>query len=344
MVGAGPAGSSAALRAARKGARVLVVERRPVIGVPVRCAEYIPAPLLGEVSGRSFLIQSIRGMRTILPGGQETEIRAPGFTIRRDLFDQSLAEEAEKSGAEIRLSTRAISMDHGEIVLKKGNGRLSAVRARVVIGADGPHSTVGRWIGAMNRNMIPAIQARVPIAGAMDCTEVYFDKNLFGGYGWLFPKGDEANVGVGMKRGGDQSQSIKLALDRFLFMLRENGKIQGEPLAMTAGWIPVEPAGKSTHGNIILVGDAAGQTHPITGAGVTQAVICGRKAGKWAFRALEGGDLRLLTRYEMDWRDHFGASLELAAKRRRKLEREWGRLEETLKTCWVAYREYYARS
>ena len=342
VVGAGPAGSSAALSAARKGARVLVVERRPVIGIPVRCAEYIPAPLLGEVPGRSFVVQSIRGMRTILPRGQETETRARGFTIRRDHFDQLLAKEAERSGAEIRLSTRALSNHDGEIVLKDRHGRLSTVKAKVVIGADGPHSTVGGWIGSVNRNLIHALQVRVSLVSAMDYTEVYFANDIYAGYGWLFPKGDEANVGVGMKRGGDPTKSIKQALYRFLSMLSDAGKIKGEPFGMTAGWIPVEPSRRSTHGNVLLVGDAAGQNHPITGAGVAQAVICGRKGGKWAVRALERGDLGLLSEYEKDWRDHFGVTLERAAKRRRKLEREWGRLEEIIKTCWVVYKEYYA--
>jgi len=344
VVGAGPAGSSAAIGAAGKGARVLVVERGSVIGVPVRCAEYIPAPLLGEVHDRSFLVQSIRGMRTFLPGGEETEIRASGFTIRRDRFDQSLAKEAERSGAEIRLSTRALSRSHGEVLLREGKDRFSTVKAKIVIGADGPHSTVGRWIGSVNRRMIPAIQVSVPLVNALDQTEVYFDKDMYGGYGWLFPKGDVANVGVGMKSGGGRIPSIKHALDRLLCTLREHEKIRGEPRAMTGGWIPVAPSIKTTQGNVLLVGDAAGQTHPITGAGVAQAVICGRKAGKWAFRALERGDFGLLSRYEEDWRDHFGASLERASKRRRKLEREWGRLEQVLKTCWIAYREYYAGS
>jgi flavin-dependent dehydrogenase len=281
-------------------------------------------------------------MRTILPDGQETKTRAPGYTIRRDRFDQSLAKEAERNGAEIKLSTRALAKSNGEILLKEGNGRLSKVKAKVVIGADGPHSTVGRWIGSMNRTMISAIQVRVPLVDTMNYTEVYFDKNFYGGYGWLFPKGDEANVGVGMKKNGVRTPSMKQALDRFLFMLREEGKIKGEPRAMTAGWVPVEPSEMSVHENVLLVGDAAGQTHPITGAGVAQAVICGRKAGKWAVRSLEKGDLKLLSEYERDWREHFGETLERASMRRRKLEREWGKLEDILKTCWVAYKEYYA--
>lgn len=345
VVGAGPAGASAALSAVRQGARVLVVERRPVVGIPVRCAEYIPALLLGDApEDKSFVVQGIKGMRTILPGGQEKETRAPGFTIRRDRFDQILVAEAEKMGAEVRLSTRALSMRDGRILLKEGDDRLYTVKAKVVIGADGPHSTVGRWIGTVNRNLIPALQVRVPLARAMDYTEVYFRYDIYGGYGWLFPKGNEANVGVGMKKRGGRLESVKQTLDRFFSMLNRAGKVEGEPFGMTAGWIPASPLSRSRQGNVLLVGDAAGQTHPLTGAGIVQAMICGRKGGKWAARAVETGDLDILSRYEKDWRDYFGDTLERASKRRQKLEHEWGRLEAIIKSCWVAYKGYYAES
>ena len=101
VVGAGPAGSSAALAAAREGARVLMVERKAKAGVPVRCAEYMPAPLLGKIGPeREFIVQAVRGMRTFLPNGEVKEMVAPGFTIRRDLFDQTLPERPRMQESE----------------------------------------------------------------------------------------------------------------------------------------------------------------------------------------------------------------------------------------------------
>lgn len=345
IVGAGPAGSSAALTAAHKGLQVLVIERRQTIGIPVRCAEFIPAPLLGEVNlGRHFVVQSVRGMRTILPSGEVKETRTPGFTIRRDLFDQALADASRKEGAEILVFTRALSMDDGKVVLKEKNEQLSKVRTEVIIGADGPLSTVGRWIGCVNRNLIPAVQVKVSLTHPMDFTEVYFDKEIYGGYGWLFPKGHEANVGVGMKKRETWHQSIGNMLGLFVSRLIKEGKIKGKAYGLTAGWIPAEPVRNVTHDNILLAGDAAGHTHPITGAGISQAVVCGRMAGKWAERAIEAGDLRLLSEYDKEWRDFFGDTLDRAFKRRQLLELEWDRLEEIIKYCWVAFKEYYARA
>jgi len=345
VVGAGPAGTSAAATAACNGLQVLVVERRSTVGVPVRCAEFIPALLLGELNmGRHFVVQSVRGMRTILPDGEVTETRAPGLIIKRDLFDQALAREAARAGAEILLSTSVLSRNGDTVLLKGENGLLSHVKADVIIGADGPHSRVGRWIGSVNRNLIPAVQVRVPLVNPMEFTEVYFDREIYGGYGWVFPKGDEANVGVGIRKRKTGGQSMRKVLDHFVSRLIKEGKIKERPYGLTAGWIPAEPVRCVTRKNILLVGDAAGHTHPITGAGVPQAVICGHMAGKWAARAVEAGNMDVLSEYEKDWREFFGDTLERAFKRRQLLERDWERLEDIIKYCWIAYSEYYERS
>ncbi len=132
----------------------------------------------------------------------------------------------------------------------------------------------------------------------MDFTEVFFDDRIYGGYGWLFPKGDEANVGLGMRHGGGSNQRIGRMLDELLSLLRKQGKIKGKPRDILAGWIPAEAPRMITQANVVLVGDAAGHTHPITGAGVLQAVVGGRMAGKWAARAVEAEDMSFLQAYE----------------------------------------------
>jgi len=341
-VGAGPAGSSAARAAAGRGLEVLVVERRDTIGVPVQCAEFIPAALLGEIGpAREFVVQSVSEMETILPDGGIKGMRSPGLMIRRDLFDQSLVRAAEAAGARLLASTRGLRMEEGEVVVKRrGEAGEERVTARVIIGADGPFSTVGRWIGSENRNLIPAVQWRVPLTSPMEHTEVYFHEDFYGGYGWLFPVGREANVGLGRKRRNGH-EKIGKVLERFVSRLAEEGKVEPRPVRTTAGWIPAEPARRVTKGNVLLVGDAAGQTHPITGAGVSQAVIGGRMAGKWAARAVETGDLSLLEAYEQEWRELFGDAQARAIRRRKALEENWDFLETAVKASWVAFREYY---
>ena len=128
VVGAGPAGGAAALTAARLGTRVLVVDRKQVVGVPVQCAEYIPAMLLGRLNlDKSFIVQRTRGMKTYLPGEPVKETRAPGFTIHRDLFDQAMIRAAADSGAELLVSTRALQRIDDETVRR---ARQTVARAR----------------------------------------------------------------------------------------------------------------------------------------------------------------------------------------------------------------------
>ena len=345
VLGAGPAGSSAAYAAARRGVDVMIVEQRPIPGSPVQCAEYIPAPLLAKVDlGRNFVVQPVRGMKTHLPGGEVKETTAPGFMINRDQFDQTLASAAVEAGARLMLSTRGTSYQGETVILKEKDGSHSSVYAEVIIGADGPHTQVGRWIESENRNLIPAAQVKFALTRPLEFTEVYFDKKIYGGYGWLFPKNHEANIGLGLKRRKENPESLNAVLDSFVTRLIREGKIEGSPYDHSAGWIPAEPVREVTRDNILLTGDAAGHTHPITGAGIFASVVCGRMAGKWASRAVKEGNIDLLKEYEYEWRDLLGETIDRAYQRRQFMEQEWDRLDEIIKYCWVTFREYYGRA
>jgi geranylgeranyl reductase family protein len=345
VAGAGPAGCAVANEAAKAGLCVLVVERKSTVGVPVRCAEYVPAPLIGELGlGRAFVVQPVKGMKSILPDGEVKETLSPGFTVRRDLLDQAMAHAAQGAGATFQLATRVVSRQGETIGLKARGGREMVVKAKVVVGADGPHTLVGRWVGSVNRDLIPAVQVRLPLRHPLDFTEVYFDQAFFGGYGWLFPKGKEANVGIGMRSPNSERPPLVDALKGFIERLSREDKVVPKPLGWFAGWIPVGPPRRVTFGNTMLVGDAAGHTHPITGAGVFQAVTGGRMAGKWASEAVKTGDMGVLSEYEAEWRDLLQETLERGYMRRRQLEGDWDRLPQIIRQCWVAFREYYARS
>ena len=344
IVGAGPAGSAAACAAASRGARVLVVERKQRIGAPVQCAEYIPALLLGKVElGRKFTVQAVKGMKTYLPDAPEKITRAPGYIIHRVRFDRAMARKAQAAGAKIMLSTRALRINsEGYVTLVDGDGSTFTMRPKVLIGADGPHSSVGRWVGAVNQHLLPAVQMTLPLTRPLDYTEVYFNPEIFAGYGWLFPKGKLANVGLGMKRSSHSQERITQALHRFVERLKASGKIIGEPVRRTAGWIPAEPVRRAVYGNIALAGDAAGHTHAITGAGVFAAVVCGQMAGKWAGRAVRDNHIDLLQHYDHEWKDLMALTLVRAYQRRQQMEAEWNNFNATVKNCWVAYRQYYA--
>ncbi len=340
VIGAGPAGACAARAAAESGANVLLIERKKVIGEPVRCAEFIPKLLLGELDcNKNFIVQPVKSMKSILPDNQIIETPAPGLMINRNIFDQALTQNAKEAGANIWTETRALANDDGCVIAEKNREHIR-IKPDIIIGADGPQTRVGRWIGSVNKNLIPAVQTRVALTETTESTEVYFDKRYIGGYAWLFPKGDTANVGLGIKRGSNPV-NIRGSLNYFLQKLKEQDRITGDVKGYAAGWIPAESPRKIVKDNIMLAGDAAGHTHPITGAGVAQAVIGGKMAGKWAAEAIKKGDLGLLKKYEEEWMDIYCESQQRAAQRRQLMENDWNDLDKVIKKCWVAFKEYY---
>ena len=342
VVGAGPAGGATALAAARAGARVLCIERHNKVGIPVQCAEHIPAMLVGQMNlGTKFVVQSTRGMKFFLPGEPVRETAMPGFVVNRDHFDQCLIQAAIDVGAELMTATRAIRLIGDDtVLLQQKSGHSFAVKAAVIVGADGPRSTVGRWVGSVNRHLLSAIQTTIPLAEPMEHTEIYFDQEYYAGYGWLFPKKDVANVGLGLNRSLLNPLRLRTQLEALVARLTVEGKIRSNPINITAGWIPAGPVRKAVYGNIILVGEAAGHTHPVTGAGIFAAVTCGQMAGKWAAMAAKEKDMQLLLQYDIQWRDLFEDTLNRGYRHRIMMEDRWKQFPEIVKSCWEAYRTY----
>jgi geranylgeranyl reductase family protein len=339
VVGAGPAGSSAARAAAAGGSQVLVVERRRRVGVPVQCAEYVPAQIVRYAPLPERCIgQRIESLCTYLPDGEVVETPARGYVIDRAVFDRALVAAACRAGAQIWTQARVTGRTAAGVLVQRG-GEAIEVRCRVLIGADGPGSIVGEWLGQVNAAHIDATQVEVVLPAPRPSTEVYFDPLFSGGYGWLFPKGDTANVGVGVSRamGADPAAALDLLLDRL-------GLGHGAVLGRTGGRVPSGGlVGPLVDGNVLLAGDAAGQTHPITGAGVANAVIAGQLAGQAAVRAVRAGDLALLCTYGDEW-SFMRGPLRHALDKRQYLDRHWSddpaRLSELLRECWIAFPAY----
>jgi len=341
VVGGGPAGSSAARNASEKGADVVLIDRRRQIGVPVQCAGYIPARLPGELDiDRSYLVQPVEGMQTYLKGELIAETSLPGFTIHRDRFDDLLLRAAIEAGSTVLLNSAAVAKEKDGVVIRAEDRSLTRVNTTVIIGADGPKSTVARWAGADPTEPVPGVQATVGLTRPMSHTEVHFEPEIFGGYGWLFPKGNLANAGLALKRRKGDGKSLKALLDWFIDKLRRAGKI-ADPVFYAGGWIPTAPLRTPVYRNMMLVGDAAGHTHPVTGAGIFSAICGGTMAGRSAAAAVSSGDMNRLKAYPAEFAEFLGSTLVRGTSRRSLLEREWANLDSILKYCWIAFREYY---
>lgn len=291
VVGAGPAGSSTAIHLARSGARVLLVDKarfprdKPcgggLTGRALKRIPVDPSPVVERDVDRFEL--RLRYGSSFARTHETPLIR---MTQRRRL-DAFLAEHAVASGAELRDGVRvdAIEPDTTGVTARIAG---ESVRAGVLVGADGANGVVARTVGiddAIVRGV--ALEGNVPLSSlridALERTAVIELAVLPGGYGWVFPKGDHANLGVG----GWGSEGPRLR-DHLSRLAREHGVDPAALRELRGHRLPMRrlgtPAGS---GRTLLVGDAAGLVDPLSGDGMYEAFVSARLAAD----AVVSGDL-----------------------------------------------------
>jgi len=337
VVGAGPGGSVTAKELAERGASVLLVEKRPEIGTPVRCGEATGIAGLREMGVKPWeraIAAETHGTNLYAPDGTCVELRSKepnGYVLERRVFDKQLALEAAKAGAEVRVNAYARG-------LVKTGGRVEGVKIRflegevkvrcsVVVGADGVEGKVARWAGIDTRTRLSQMTSNIQyeLAGVEleepGVMEFYFGARLCpGGYVWVFPKGEDvANVGLGTR---DRCRTARWYLERFL---REHKALaKGSPVEINAGGVPVQgPVERSVGDGVLLVGDAARHVDPLTGGGIYNAMRCGRIAAETIAGCLDGGEFseKSLIEYERRWKSEVGSGLLRSLKVKEALER-----------------------
>ena len=333
VIGAGPAGSIAAKTAAEKGLDVLLIEKRQEIGDPVRCAEGVSKQYLKKhvEIDKKWICADLKGSRIYAPDGTKIEMAEEiaggevGYVLERKIFDRALAENAAKAGAEVRVKTRATGLIIEDGFIKGARlmhlGKEYDVHAKIVIGADGVESKVGRWAG-IDTSLKPAdietcVQYLVAGIGInQEYCEFYIGNEIApGGYVWIFPKGEgKANVGIGIlgsKIGKFKPRPVDY-LNTFLEKKFPNARI----VEMIFGGVPVSGSIEKTSANgLMLIGDAARQSDPVTGGGILNAMDAGKMAGEAAFAAISAGDVsleKLEDVYEKRWRATTGHALDLS--------------------------------
>jgi geranylgeranyl reductase family protein len=345
VLGLGPAGASAAAEAARRGCRVIAVDRKREPGLPVQCAEFVPALIGMEIDRLASTVrQHIGAMKTYVEDdGPDLQAPFPGLMLDRSRFDAMLVSRAASAGAQCRFGRRVRRVtSEGRVELSDG----SALIARVIVGADGPRSAAGRAIEQINSELVETRQVTVRLRIPQPATDIFLSADIPGGYGWLFPKHDVANLGAGVIPScKSQLKSIVARLHR---RLQGEGRVGAEVLAMTGGAIPVGgrvgPWGTAGDALVLLAGDAAGLANPVTGAGIAAAVSSGGLAGEMAAKAL-GGLPDCGKEYDDELESTYGAALERALRRRRALAAasEAGAPgKAALRRGWIAFPEYWA--
>jgi geranylgeranyl reductase family protein len=290
VVGAGPAGSTAACRLSAAGARVLLVDREHFPrdkpcggGLTLRAVRQLPLPVDAVVE------DVVDRIELGYYYGKRFERRGQGPLIlmtQRRRLDAHLAEQAASAGAEFRDGVRAtaIEQDVSGATVRFGD---SAAGAEVVVGADGVNGLTVRALGLLPlRRHGVALEGNVP----------YDDEARFrgralvdlgtvpGGYAWVFPKGDHVNVGVGGWEG--EGPRLREHLDRAC----EGYGLSRERLSSLRGYrLPMRgPGERPVHGRVLAVGDAAGLVDPFSGDGIYEALVSARLAAEATLDFLGG--------------------------------------------------------
>jgi geranylgeranyl reductase family protein len=279
VVGAGPAGSTAAFRLSRAGARVLLLDRERFPrdkpcggGLTARAVRQLPVsvePVVEDVVRRCRL-----GLRygTQFERGSEQPLVL--MTQRRRL-DAHLAEQAAAAGAQFRDAVRVTALEAEEGVVRFDGG---AASAEVVIGADGVNGIAARTLGAADaRSHAVALEGNVRHVHAREDFHglaVVELGTVPGGYAWVFPKGDHVNVGVG----GWESEGPRLR--EHLERACVGYGLPPERLESVRGYrLPMRDAGaRVAGGHVLLVGDAAALVDPLSGDGMYEAFVSSRLA------------------------------------------------------------------
>jgi digeranylgeranylglycerophospholipid reductase len=322
VIGGGPGGAIAARTAARKGLSVCLVEKRPAIGAPIRCAEGIGKDILREFvePDERWIAADIDRAQLVAPDGTSMMLASKhagnevGYILDRKVFDRELVWQAAEAGSDVCVKTRATApiIENGAVkgAVVESMGGTQRIAADVVVAADGVESKFARWCG---------IDTAIPIRELMSCaqylmTDIDIDPHTTvfylgtavapEGYLWIFPKGKRsANVGIGITgRMSGPGTRAKDYLDRFVAKHFPKGKT----IECIVGGVSVcRPLPCTVSDGLMIVGDAARVVDPLTGGGIYNAMYTGNLAAEVATDCIGAETLGkdALMRYDAAWRD-----------------------------------------
>lgn len=309
IIGAGPAGSIAAREASKNGVETLIIDKKSEIGTPKRCGEGILDGVLERVGIKEderWIARHIDGARLVAPDNtsawftsENLETPATGIILERKVFDKHVTMDAIRCGATVMLKTEAVGIrrvdDYLLVDIESFNSEYTQVKAKVVIGADGPEGRVGNWLGLNTKVALSEMESGIQYEMTnlnlekSDTIEFYFGSVAPGGYAWIFPKGyDTANVGIDVSSVKAEKSALEYLND---FVAGNSQTKDGEIVEINAGGNPLCGVfDEIISDNLMLVGDAAGCVSPITGGGIDTALESGMIAGRVAAKAVKEDD------------------------------------------------------
>lgn len=263
IVGAGPAGSYLAYLLARQGKKVTIVEEHSIVGKPVQCTGIVTQSIERFFRLKRKVIANKLDKVEVVSKNKRISVSVDEIVLRRDKFDQFVAEMAESEGVKILLNRKFLGLN-GKCSIRvkdKTSNKIKGLKADIIVGADGSCSAVANVCGAFPlRKYYTGMQAKVKIGMDTKSFETYFGSDFPNFFGWCVPESEGvARLGVGC---------INNAPEHFYkFLKKRTGKT--EVLCWESGLIPLyDPRRVIQKGNIYLIGDAASQVKATTGGGI----------------------------------------------------------------------------
>ncbi len=315
IVGAGPAGGSAAYHLAKQGRSVLILEKDALPrykpcggGVSPSIAQWFDFDFTPAISCQVDKIQYTWNMEDAVD--VQLEQQTPIWMVRRDVFDHFLVQQAQKQGAELRDNTEVtgieFKVDRWQVNTKNG-----PIEGKYLIAADGAKGKMANWLGFKDRKrrLAGALEVEAPAENVAPVINFEFGlvKN---GYIWNFPKADGYSIGIGTFRGGE-SQDFKKILDNYAkssFGVDINSfKQYGHPLCLWDGDQKLHTQ------NALLAGEAACVVDPMTAEGIRPSIFSGVKAAA-AIEAALSGQTNALEKYTEVMVNEWGADMKWAQR------------------------------
>lgn len=307
VVGAGPAGLHAARLLAEQGLDVLVLEEHSEIGTPTHCTGVVSAGAqdLFKIPEHAILHRPSTCL-VVSPNGAAVEFRSPGEEITvldRAALDVALAQSARDAGVAIMTGSRVtgVKPERGSVSVSADGGE--GFQARSLILACGVTYRFHRRLGfGLPTAVLHTAQTELDARPA-EALEIHVGRRVAPeGFAWLVPvkRGERTRLKAGVLLRGDARAYLQSFLARPSIAPRLIGPA-GEPVRRL---LPVGPTLRAHGERILVVGDAAGLTKPVTGGGIFYSLLSAAFAAETLVDALAADDLsaKRLSRYETRWR------------------------------------------
>lgn len=315
IVGAGPAGGSAAYHLAKSGSSVLLIEKDTLPrykpcggGVSPAVAQWFDFDFSPAISCEIDTLRYTWNLTN--PVDVQLEGVQPIWMVRRDIFDHFLVKQAQSQGAELRDRTEVTSIefkvDRWLVITNNGS-----FEAKYLIAADGAKGKMANWLGFKDRKRRLAGALEVEAPAENHVAAINFEFGLVkNGYIWNFPKADGYSIGIGTFKGGE-SQDFKKILDTYAqgaFGININDfKQHGHPLCLWDGDQKLHTQ------NALLAGEAACVVDPMTAEGIRPSMFSGVKAAA-AIHAALSGQSDALANYTEVMTTEWGADMKWAQR------------------------------